>query len=296
MQNTNLREINIHIDYYCFPTETGDISVFTNLEQYTNSREKEYYERTLKEVNEAREKGKLILFDLQNKSFINERGEKVDIAGKVIFPRSTIGQADILMENIEKVRGKSITSRSDYETVENWFEVIKTKRNYEKTTMKELEANLNDFEKSFGEKFFIKTVHKGFSGICRVFELFPGEKYLFDSHFHSLNMTITKPETPILVYKKLEILKDDFGKREWRVFVVNNELLSLSRCSDDVVRVEEYVYEKVQEKIEEFKGLIPSSYVVDFFEYKEDNSTVFDVVEFNPIIASGTFANNHLVF
>ena len=56
MQNTNLREMNIHIDYYCFPTQTGDISVFTNLDQYTDFRERSHYERTLKEVNQAREK------------------------------------------------------------------------------------------------------------------------------------------------------------------------------------------------------------------------------------------------
>ena len=296
MQNANLRKINTYIDYYCFPTKTGDISVFTNLDQYTNPREKGYYERTQKEVNEAREKGKLILFDLQNKSFINEKGEKVDVEGKVIFPRSTIGQASILMENIEKARGKSITSKQDCDTVENWFKVIKTKRSYENTTMKELEANLDDFQKRFGESFFIKTVRKGFSGICTVLEMFPGKKYLFDSHFLSLNMTITKSETPVLVFEKLDILKDSFGKREWRAFVVNNELLSLSRCSDNDVQVEEYVYQNVKEKIKEIKGLIPSSYVIDFFEYKKDNNIVFDIVELNPIIASGTFANNHLVF
>ena len=28
------------MDYYCFPTKTGDISVFLNLEQYIDSEER----------------------------------------------------------------------------------------------------------------------------------------------------------------------------------------------------------------------------------------------------------------
>lgn len=51
----------------------------------------------------------------------------------------------------------------------------------------------------------------------------------------------------------------------------------------------------IREKIEEFKGMIPSSYVVDFFEYDDNEQTIFDVCEFNPIIASGVFQNNDLV-
>ena len=301
MQNQNIRKTNIHIDYYCFPTETGDTSVFTNLEQYTNFQKRGHYERTLKEVMQAKKLGKLLLFDMRNNGFVNESGETIDITGKVIFPRSTIQQEDLLMENIEKAQGKSITSRKDCEILENWFKKVRTKRDYKLTTMREIESNLDYYEKQFGKSFFLKTVQKKFSGICTIVSLpiaenVPETKFLIDSHFHSLNIIIQKSGTPILVYKKVEILEDKFGKREWRAFVVNDQLISVSRSSDEVVTVEEYVFKNSKEKIEEFKGLVPSSYVVDFFEYKEDDNTIFDVVEFNPIIASGTFAANDLIF
>ena len=152
MENVNLRGENVPIDYYCFATKTGDISVFTNLEQYSFLIEKEHYGRTLKEVLQAQEKGKLVLFDLKNNRFVDENGKSVDISEKIIFPRSTIAEADLLMENIEKANGKSITARKDYEIVENWFEKVKTKRTYKLSTIKEVEENLDDFEKQFGKK------------------------------------------------------------------------------------------------------------------------------------------------
>lgn len=301
MQNANLRKI---IDYYCFPTKTGDISVYTDLDQYTYWREMEYYQTTQEDVLLAKEKGKLLLFDLKNKKFVNEIGENIDISGKVIFPRSTIQDSDILLEYIEKAHGKSITLRQDYNIVEHWFNVVKTKRNFRITTRGEVEENIEKYEKIYGKKMFIKTVHKEFSGICYVIDLSDSteesaakQKYLIDfNRHHSINMSISNSNEPILVYEALDVLHDEYGKREWRAFVVNNELWCLSRFSDDVVPIEKYVYEKVNEKIKGFKDVMPSSYVVDFFEYEENDDIVFDVCEFNPIIASGVFQNNDLVF
>ena len=302
MNETNLRR-TIKIDYYCFPTKTGDISVFIDLDQYTNWREREFYEIAQEDVLLAKKKGKLLLFDLRNNTFVDKRGNVVDISDKVIFPRSTIGEADILLEHIEKANGKSITARGDYDLiVEHWFEIIKTKREFKVTTIGEVQQNLEKYEETYGKSFFIKTIKKGFSGICIIMDLNFDDsktpsKHLVDSYFHSVNMSISKQDTPVLVYKALKIIKDDFGKREWRAFVVNNELLCLSRASDDVVPIEDYIYEKVRSKIREYEGVMPSSYVVDFFEYIEDNGgTIFDVCEFNPIVASGVYQNNDLVF
>lgn len=301
MNEPNLRR-TIQIDYYCFPTKTGDISVFIDLDQYTNWREKSFYQITQEDVLLAKEKGKLLLFDLRNNTFVDENGNIVDISNKVIFPRSTIGDADLLLESIEKANGKPITARKDYNIVERWFEVVKTQRDFKLTTRGELEENLEEYENKFGKSFFVKTVKKGFSEVCVIMDLNFDDsktpsKLLMDSHFHSVNMSIPKSDTPVLVYKALKIIRDDFGKREWRAFVVNNELLCLSRVSDDVVPIEEYVYDKVRNKIREFEGIMPSSYVVDFFEYTDDNGeTIFDICEFNPIVASGVYQNNDLVF
>ena len=166
MRNEILRKEQTIIDYYCFPTKTGDLSVFLDLEQYTDIREEGHYLRTQREVMKAKELGKLLLFDSQNKCFINEFGERIDIEGKVIFPRSTIAESEKLMRYIEEAKGKSITSSSDYKKTELWFKKIKPKREYELVTMMDLEKNLSKYEKKLGKFFFVKTVQKGFSGIC----------------------------------------------------------------------------------------------------------------------------------
>lgn len=291
----------MQIDYYCFTTQTGDISVYTNIEQYTDYRKKVHYLTAQEDVLRALKLGKLLLFDMRNNSFVNENGKIIDISGKTIFPRSTIQEAILLLEHIEKAHGNSIMASKDYAIIENWFKVFKTKREIELLTREKIEANIQQYEEKYGQALFIKTIQKFFSDVCFIMDLgLPeNQKYLFDSHFHSLNMTLTDSKMPVLVSKALDIVKDEYGKREWRAFVVNNELWCLSRCSDDVVPIESYVEEKVKSEIIRIKETtpLPDSYVVDFFEYTDDNSdTIFDVCEFNPIVASGVYQNNDLVF
>lgn len=289
----------MQIDYYCFPTQTGDLSPYMDIEQYTNYDQKIHYQTAQEDILCAIKLGKLLLFDMRKHSFIDENGKIIDISGKAIFPRSTIQESIILLESIEKADGKSIMASKDYAIIENWFDKVKTKREIKISTLEEIEEHIEDYEKNYGNKLFIKTVQKLFSGVCIIMNIeFAGKsRVLFDSHFHSLNMTITDSKMPILICKALDVVKDEYGRREWRAFVVDNELWCLSRCSDDVVPIEAYIEDKVKSEIMRFKGILPSSYVVDFFEYTDENDEIiFDVCEFNPIVASGVYQNNDLVF
>ncbi len=300
------------IDFYCFPTKTGNLSVFSDLKQYIDREEKFYYQCTQEDVFRAQERGKLLLFDLRNNTFLSEHGKEVDITGKVIFPRSTITDAKLLLNAIEEKGGCGIMKLEDYDEVEYWFNKIQTRRKYKLTTLKELEKNLDQYYEEFGNEMFVKTVYKGFSGLCHILsigdiavyssdavrmkeEISKG-KILVDSINVSVSSSIKDPNAEILVYKPVNIVMDNFGRREWRAFVVNNELLSLSRCSDEQVPVEKYVYNMVRSLIAEVKGKMPASYVMDVFEYYEGDQIIFDILEFNPIISSGVYRNNDLVF
>ena len=126
-------------------------------------------------------------------------------------------------------------------------------------------------------------------------------KCLFSFVGHSLfggNMLISDNSTPVLVTDALSIIKDDYGKREWLVFVVKNKIWCISRASDDLVYIEPYVIEKIQRKIEQLSEIsnFPSSYCVDFFEYDNNGEVIFDICEFNSIESSGVYRNNDLVF
>lgn len=288
------------MDYYCFPTKTGDISVFLNLEQYIDSEERFFYELAQEDVMLAKQKGKLLLFDLRTQTFIDYNGNIIDIRGKEIFPKCKIQESEQLLNAIENNKGNSIVTQTDTKIVENWFEYINVQRKFLRTTFGEVQSNLHFYEKKFGNDFFLKTVKKQFSKVCQIMQI-GDSKCLFSVIGHYAiggNMLISDNSTPVLVTNALSIIKDDYGKREWRVFVVKGKIWCVSRESDDLIDIEPYVIQKIQKKIEEISktSIFPSSYCVDFFEYDDNGEVVFDICEFNPIESSGVYRNNDLVF
>lgn len=248
----------------------------------------------------AKQKGKLLLFDLRTQTFIDCSGNAIDIRGKEIFPRCKIQDSEQLLDAIENNGGNSIVTKSDSKIVENWFEYIDVQRKFLRTTFGEVNKNLHFYEEKYGNSFFLKTIKKQFSNICQIIQL-GDSKGLFSFVGHSLfggNMLISDNSTPVLVTDALSILKDDYGKREWRVFVVKNKIWCISRASDDLVDIEPYIIEKIQRKIEDLSkiSIFPSSYCVDFFEYDNNGEVIFDICEFNSIESSGVYRNNDLVF
>ncbi len=288
------------MDYYCFPTKTGDISVFFNLEQYDNSRERFFYQIAQEDVILAKQKGKLLLFNTITQIFIDNDGNSVDINGKEIFPRCKIQDSEQLLSAIERNGGNSIVTRANSKIVESWFEHIDVQRKFLRTTFGEVQENLNFYEKKFGNQFFLKTIKKQFSNICHIIQM-GNSKILFSFVGYSLfsgNMLISDNSTPVLVTDALSIIRDDYGKREWRVFVVKSKIWCVSRASDDLIDIEPYIFEKIKTKIEQISevSIFPSSYCVDFFEYDNNGEIIFDICEFNPIESSGVYRNNDLVF
>lgn len=288
------------MDYYCFPTKTGDVSVYFNLEQYTDTREKFFYQIAQEDVRLAKQKGKLLLFDLRTKSFVDYDGKTVDINGKEIFPRCKIQESEELLQAIENHGGVSIVTKADSQIVENWFDYVEVKREFLKTTFGEVNENIDFYEDKYGKAFFLKTIKKQFSKVCYIMELGEG-KSIFAYMGHSMfggQMLISDYSTPVLVTDALSIISDNNGKREWRAFVVKNKIWCVSRASDDLVDVEPYVIEKIREKVEDLSknSTFPSSYCVDFFEYDDNGETIFDICEFNSIESSGVYRNNDLVF
>lgn len=200
---------------------------------------------------QAKQKGKLLLFNLRTQKFTDNDGNSVDINRKEIFPRCKIQDSEQLLSTIENNGGSSIVTRAD-------------------------------------------------SNICHIIQM-NNFKSLFFSVGHSLlggNMLISDNSTPVLVTDALSIIRDDYGKREWRVFVVKGKIWCVSRASDDLIEIEPYVFEKIKTKIEQISevSIFPSSYCVDFFEYDNNGEIIFDICEFNSIECSGVFRNNNLVF
>lgn len=288
------------MDYYCFPTITGDISVFFESKPYLSATGRFFYQITQKNIMLAKQIGKLLLFDLRTQTFIDLNGNTINIKGKEIFPRCRIQESELLLNAIEKHGGNSIVTNADSKIVENWFEHINVQRKFLKTTFGEVLNNLDFYRKKYGNKFFLKTIKKQFANICHIIQT--GDYYNLFSFigrsFFGGNLLIYDNSTPVILTDAVNIVKDNYGKREWRVFVVKNKIWCISRISDDLVNIEPYIIEKIQRKINQLSeiSIFPSSYSVDFFEYDNNGEIIFDICEFNPIESSGTYQNNNLVF
>lgn len=298
MERKHIRKEEV-IDYYIFTTKTGDTSVYMDIDPSEDFRKRTFYKTHQEDLLLAKEKGKLALFDLRTNEIVDENGQKLNVEGKTIYPICSIPEGKNLLDCIQKSKGRAITQKEDFDITLRWFDLVKPKRKFEEfNNIEELYQDLERIVQEYGKTFFIKTVQKGFSSICYLIE--KGRKTIFYYRPPCFSVSIEttiKDDRNLLLFEPVKILKDNNGvNREWRAFVIENSLWCLSRCYDWHIDIEDYVKEKVEEKIKEFTGIMPSSYCVDFFEYEKDGEIIFDILEFNPIPGCGVYKHNDLVF
>lgn len=96
-----------------------------------------------------------------------------------------------------------------------------------------------------------------------------------------------------IISKKVNILEDEYGQKEYRFFVINNEVYNISRCTTSILhRIDSDILNEALRVIESLKGVFPGYYVVDLMEYELDKKRYIDVVEFNTISSSGLYLYN----
>ena len=280
----------MNIDYFCFTVPSllkNDFII--NHEDDENTIWIKTKDQEL--MDKASECNMLILFDRSTKKFYKDNVE-YDITDKVIFPRSFIPYEEELLENIEKNGGISIQTNNDKEKITNWPKFIQpTHRKIITTTYGEFKENHEDYKKIFN-KVFIKTAKKshihtslGFYGVINF-----GDAKAFFTNPPLFNLydddTIFLTET----FKSIADGANDMHCREYRVFVLNNNLLSISRSYvDHPTIIPDKVLEFANEQIEKTNLIkdFPSSYVLDIGEIMIDSKEVIDIIEYNPIVSSG---------
>ena len=147
---------------------------------------------------------------------------------------------------------------------------------------------LNKIKKEYGNEIFFKTVKKDYS------EQFETD-YLLDKESLISRCIKEHQNDEFMISEPVKILKDDIGQKEYRIFVIENKIVSISRFTDYVFhKIDPEVYEKSLNIVNGLKDF-PSSFVMDVFEYERNGKKEFDVLEFNPISASGSYLYNSLV-
>lgn len=241
------------------------------------------------EMAYAKDLGVYIFYDENVDAFFDKDGIPFDIKDKKIFPRTGVLQAKTLVDAIIKHGGYSLVTNEDFDKTTNWPYYIKTKRNNIILSGKQILENPQMIINIFGnDKVFFKTKHKNYSEIIKVSNFFEQESAFLK--------TIKEHEDEdFIISDAVSIEEDEYGLIEYRAFIVNNEIINISRVSGYLLGfIPKEVLDKSNDIINNLKKTdFPKSYVLDLFIYNnEKNKKVVDVLECNPIISSGLYLYN----
>ncbi len=241
-------------------------------------------------LNYTKKAGKAIIYNNEKDCFVDSNGKEIDIKDMKIYPRAGVFQEEKLCAAIEKHGGKSLCTKDNIDFCTSWLKHYKPIRKMQIYNGSELLDNdiLNKIKKEYGNEIFFKTVKKDYS------EQFETD-YLLDKESLISRCIKEHQNDEFMISEPVKILKDDIGQKEYRIFVIENKIVSISRFTDYVFhKIDPEVYEKSLNIVNGLKDF-PSSFVMDVFEYERNGKKEFDVLEFNPISASGSYLYNSLV-
>ena len=288
----------MEIDYFCFsvPNLTSNDYVI-NEEDNENTIWIKSQEQEL--MVSAKENNLLVLFNRTTKKFYKDN-EEINLKGKVIFPRSFIPYEEELLNYLDQNGAKSIETLKDLEQITNWPQKIQPiYRRVIPTSYKEFQQNVETYQKNFKNIFF-KTAKKSQTHcILKYFgNVNIGENQLFVTKPPLWNISLEDTIFLSDVFQSIEDKENNMDCKEYRAFILNNTLLSISRSYIDYqTPVPNEIKSFVEEQIN--KALLipdfPSSYVLDIGEISINGREVIDIIEYNSICSSGLEVCNLLV-
>lgn len=243
-----------------------------------------------REIQLAVEKNIAVFYN-EETGFVDSLGKRIDIKGKRIMPRTFVSTINQINEVILSNGGLLVLSHEDDEKILNWPKYYRPKRKAFIFKGKDLtnEEIVNNIRKIFGDRIFIKTKEKNFNGIIPT-------SLLEDKECNFYKALLCSLDTDFIVSGVVDLVKDEYGIKEYRCFVMDNEVANISRFTENVLHtIDQEVLDKAKELVSNLKGIMPTCYVVDLFQYEVDGRKEIDVVEFNPFHSSGVYLYNSAI-
>jgi hypothetical protein len=129
---------------------------------------------------------------------------------------------------------------------------------------------------------FFKTAKKDFNGIVDLTELYEEESDLRKA------IKLHEDEEFILS-EKVPVNEDEIGRQEYRIFIYQGRIMNISRITDTTYHtIPEDLIEYIEELLTSIPHNFPKSFVLDVFSYGH----MYDILECNPIEASGRYLYN----
>lgn len=243
-------------------------------------------ERTNKEIEYAIRKKVFIYYDEEEQVFKDENDNKVDVQNKEVFPVSFVLQLPALIKALIDNGAIIPNTQEQINCVEEWYNHIVTQRNLISFTgdMVNDPEFLNYIYEVFGRnpEVFLKTAKKDFNGLIDLSELYEEESDLRKAMKYHEN-------EEFILSEKVDINEDEIGKKEYRIFIYKGRIMNISRITDTVYHtIPSDLIEYVEELLLRLPKNFPRTFVLDVFSYNH----MYDVLECNPIEASGRYLYN----
>lgn len=183
-----------------------------------------------KEKEEAKINGNGILYDSKLKKFMDYSENIIDIKGKLIFPRTGAAQIHDMNEEIVRQGGRTVVTNEQINIIENWPNYYFDKKNSKIIKGSELIDIdiIKEIDSSYGQEIFIKTKLKNFSAVIPI-------ELLLDKDCAFYKTLLYHLDDDFIISKKVDIIEDEYGKKEYRCFIVNGEIYNISRFTTSVL-------------------------------------------------------------
>lgn len=227
-----------------------------------------------------------ICFDEELDAFVDINGKIVDIDGKKVVPFSDIFGLYDLIEDIEYASGIPVNSDEQINQIIHWFQSVEPMREFLAVTGDDFEnlSVLTVLLERFGinGSIFLKTVDKDFHGIVSILEVLDPESSLRKAmRLHSFE--------EFLVESVIPIDEDQYGRQEYRAFIHNRQITSISRTLRHTYhRVPKNVVTFVEQVLQNLPKDFPDYFVIDVVSSNQQ----FDILELNPIETSAPYLYN----
>lgn len=225
-------------------------------------------------------------YQSENKVFLNQFDEIIDLNGKEVFPVLDILNMKKVITALIEVGAIIPNSLEDIHKVLHWYQFIEPIRTYIPFTgdMLHDKAFLTYLWEVFSDsqEVFLKTVQKDFNGIIDFSSLFDENSDLRKAFSYHEN-------DEFILSNKILVDEDKIGKQEYRVFVYDRNIMNISRVTNTTYhKIPNSVLEYAKEVITSLPIDFPRSFVLDIFKYQN----TLDILEFNPIEVSGCYLYN----
>jgi len=241
------------------------------------------------EINYFSNKNKAVFWNKNKRIFTDIDFNEIKIKEKLI-PRCTdASDFSMLAEDANKLNIKLITTPYEFYTIENWMQILPSYYINRKTITTTKESASKNFKNYYNQikdgkgRFFIKSVVKGWS--------YSGSPEGWYETGMAMSLEHGSEKDLVMFSEYVDIEEDEYGTIEYRCFIINGDIRSMSRYLDyDIIVPTQGAADFIVNFIDKTVGFyFPKNVVLDIMQLTDGS---YSLVEANAIPYSGRYAGN----